>query len=51
MKCKISIIYTYNFNQNQNNLNQNFIKIIIRNLYALTQYKERIDGHKVPFAR
>jgi len=33
---KVININTYNFNQNQNNYNQNFIKSIVRNLYALT---------------
>ena len=45
---KVKNICTYNFNQNQNNLNQNLIKIIIRNLYGLTQKKEQTDKHEVP---
>ena len=31
------IIYTYNFNKSQINFNQNFVKTIVHNLYALVQ--------------
>jgi len=41
-KRKISIIYVYTYN-----FNENFITVTIHNLYALTQYEERADEHKV----